>query len=62
VWAEDLLDPASLRTQGWFDADAVQRRWRDHLSGHRDSTEALWAILTFQAWLGEQSGVTAKAA
>jgi asparagine synthase (glutamine-hydrolysing) len=62
VWAEDLLDPASLGAQGWFDADAVQRRWRDHLSGHRDSTEALWAILTFQAWLGEQSGVTAKAA
>jgi asparagine synthase (glutamine-hydrolysing) len=61
-WAEDLLDPASLRAGGWFDADIVQRRWRDHLSGRSDSTEALWAILTFQAWLGEQSSVTAKAA
>ncbi|MCW3797069.1 asparagine synthase (glutamine-hydrolyzing) [Sphingomonas sp. BN140010] len=50
-WAEDLLDPATLRTQGWFDHHRVERRWRDHLSGTRDSTPAIWSILMFQAWL-----------
>jgi asparagine synthase (glutamine-hydrolysing) len=61
-WAEDLLDPAALRAEGWFDADKVARRWRDHLAGRRDSTPALWAILMFQAWQREQLTVTAAAA
>ena len=50
-WAEELLEPGAMRAEGWFDPDAVQRRWRDHLSGRRDSTPAIWAILMFQAWL-----------
>jgi asparagine synthase (glutamine-hydrolysing) len=53
-WAEDLLDPGLIRSQGWLDADIVQKRWRQHFSGQRDSTAALWALLMFQAWLGEQ--------
>lgn len=53
-WAEDLLDPQMLRTQGWFDPDLVQARWRQHLSAQRDSTPALWAILMFQSWLAAQ--------
>ena len=56
-WAEDLLDPVLIRAQGWLDADIVQRRWREHLSGRRDSTPALWALLMFQSWLAAQ-GVT----
>jgi asparagine synthase (glutamine-hydrolysing) len=61
-WAEDLLDPGSLRAEGWFDAEGVSRRWRDHLSGTRDSTPALWAILMFQAWLRAERGSAAAAA
>jgi len=61
-WAEDLLDPASMRAEGWFDPAVVQRRWADHLSGRRDSTPALWSILMFQSWLRDQSDVAAKAA
>ena len=61
-WAEDLLDPAAIRSQGWFNPDAVALRWRQHLSGNRDSTPALWAILMFQAWLREQNNVAAAAA
>ena len=53
-WAEELLDPVRMGQDGWFDAAIVQRRWRDHLSGQRDSTPALWAILMFQAWHAEQ--------
>ena len=55
-WAEELLDPARMGQDGWFDPAIVQRRWRDHLSGRRDSTPALWAILMFQAWRFEQKG------
>jgi asparagine synthase (glutamine-hydrolysing) len=36
--------------EGWFDPAIVQRRWQEHLSGRRDSTPALWAVLMFQAW------------
>jgi asparagine synthase (glutamine-hydrolysing) len=53
-WAEELLDPARMANDGWFDAEIVRRRWADHLSRRRDSTHALWAILMFQAWLAEQ--------
>ena len=53
-WAEDLLDPAMLREQGWFDPGIVRSRWRQHLSGQRDSAPALWAILMFQSWLESQ--------
>ena len=55
-WAEDLLDPARMADEGWFDPAIVRRRWQDHLTGRRDSTAALWAILMFQAWLREQNG------
>jgi len=61
-WAEDLLDPGSMRGEGWFDPDVVQRRWADHLSGRRDSAPALWSILMFQSWLRDQTDVAAKAA
>src|SRR5207253_8574960 len=27
-WAEDLLDPGAMRSDGWFDPETVQRRWR----------------------------------
>jgi asparagine synthase (glutamine-hydrolysing) len=58
-WAEDLLDPNTMRDQGFFDPDIVQRRWRDHLAGRRDSTAAIWAILMFQSWLEANSGTSA---
>jgi len=54
-WAEELLAPARLAAEGYFDAAAVGARWRDHLSGRRDGTAALWAVLMFQAWLAEQA-------
>jgi asparagine synthase (glutamine-hydrolysing) len=53
-WAEELLKPDRMTAEGWFDAEIVNRRWREHLSGRRDSTAALWGILMFQAWLHEE--------
>jgi len=60
-WAEDLLDPGLIRAQGWFDAATVRSRWQQHLSGQRDSTPALWAILMFQSWLAAQGSGTSTA-
>ena len=59
-WAEDLLDERRLAREGWFDSVIVQRRWREHLRHRRDSTAAIWAILMFQCWLGEQRGHAAE--
>jgi asparagine synthase (glutamine-hydrolysing) len=61
-WAEELLDARSLRADGWFDAEAVGARWRNHLSGREDATAALWSVLMFQAWLREQRVDNAAAA
>ena len=54
-WAEALIEPGLLRQQGYFDPAIVHRRWQQHLSGERDSTAALWAVLMFQGWLAEQA-------
>lgn len=61
-WAEDLLSPESLQCDGLLDAAIVRRRWADHLSGQRDSTPALWAVLMLQSWLREQRSARARAA
>ncbi|MGI8704735.1 MAG: asparagine synthase (glutamine-hydrolyzing) [Sphingomicrobium sp.] len=61
-WAEELLDPARMVAEGWLDANLVGRRWRDHLSGRRESTPAIWAILMFQSWLRAQEESVAVAA
>ena len=62
AWAEDLLDPSSMRAEGLLDPEIVSARWRDHLSGRTDSTAALWSILMFQAWLRERKHDCAAAA
>jgi asparagine synthase (glutamine-hydrolysing) len=62
-WAEALLDRRRLAEEGYFDPEIVHRRWRQHLSGGSDSTAALWAILMFQAWIGETAcGIRSEAA
>ena len=54
-WADDLLSEQRLRRGGMFDVDAIRRRYRDHQSGHRDSTVALWSVLMFESWLDAQA-------
>jgi asparagine synthase (glutamine-hydrolysing) len=52
-WAEDLLAPASLETDGHFDGQIVRARWQQHLSGRRNWQYSLWNVLMFQAWRRE---------
>ena len=61
-WAEEYLEPRRLAAAGWFEPGIVQRRWREHLRGRRDSTAALWAVLVFQTWLETQERQAAAAA
>lgn len=53
-WAEELLNSDRIRSEGWFDPQVIQKRWRQHLAGQRDSTSALWAILMFESWFSAQ--------
>ncbi len=61
-WAESLLSPARLKSEGFFDPQVVERRWRDHLSGRANATAAIWGVLMFQAWLNQQGEQRANAA
>ncbi|SDT95765.1 asparagine synthase (glutamine-hydrolysing) [Pseudomonas pohangensis] len=53
-WAESLLDEQRLLTEGYFYPAPIRNRWAEHLSGRRDHTASLWAVLMFQAWLERQ--------
>ena len=54
-WAESLLDEKRLAAEGYFHPAPIRQRWAEHVSGHRDHTPGLWAVLMFQAWLEENS-------
>lgn len=53
-WAEELLSREGLAEDGLFNPDVIRQAWDEHLSGRRDWTTRLWAILMFQAWRAAQ--------
>jgi asparagine synthase (glutamine-hydrolysing) len=57
-WAEDLLDPSKLASQGVFHSAKISDKWQLHLSGAENCQHELWDILMFQAWLADGKAVT----
>ena len=50
TWADELLDPALVKEQAFFDSSEVERRWNAHLEGRANLTFQIWSLLMFQAW------------
>jgi len=50
-WAEGLLDPGRLKSEGYFDVKKVRAAWDQHCSGRFNRQYDLWSILMFQSWL-----------
>ncbi len=54
-WAEDLLNPSRLATEGILRTDIISRLWDEHQSGRFNRQGELWNTLMFQAWLQRNS-------
>lgn len=50
-WGESLLEPSRLRQEGYFNSDAIRKKWTEHISGKCNWQFQLWDVLMFQAWL-----------
>jgi len=46
----EVLSPANLRSQEYFEPDAVGRLLDSHLSGRADEGKKIWALLNFCLW------------
>ena len=53
-WAEDLLSPARLRSQGVVDPILTQRIWRRYLGGDASLDHQVWTSLMFQSWMARR--------
>jgi asparagine synthase (glutamine-hydrolysing) len=52
-WADDLLSPATLATQGLLRAEPVRDVWHQHLAGQGDFAHELWTVLMLNQWLSD---------
>ena len=48
--ARELLSPARLRAQGWFQPEPVARLLDEHLAARADRSRQLWSLLVFTLW------------
>ena len=49
-WAESLLSPDRLESDGVLRAAPIRQAWNALLAGHGGSAQALWGLLLFQQW------------
>jgi asparagine synthase (glutamine-hydrolysing) len=53
-WAESLLDPQRLKSEGYFMPGPIRAVWERHLRGQGNYQHQLWPVLMFQAWLDQK--------
>jgi asparagine synthase (glutamine-hydrolysing) len=56
AWAEDLLDDARMKRDGYLIPGPIRQRWQQHLDGQRSWHYPLWNVLMFQSWLRATHG------
>lgn len=49
-WAEDLLHPNELASDGMLNAEPILTAWRRMTEGRGESALGLWAVLNYLAW------------
>jgi len=49
-WAEELLSPSSLASDGLVDPAVLRATWTQHCAGTRDWTNRIWSALMYLAW------------
>ncbi|EGU36728.1 asparagine synthetase, glutamine-hydrolyzing [Vibrio ichthyoenteri ATCC 700023] len=49
-WASELLNRERVQSEGFFDADVIDKMWVEHIEGERNWQYQLWDILMFQSW------------
>ncbi|MFZ5584427.1 MAG: asparagine synthase (glutamine-hydrolyzing) [Thermodesulfobacteriota bacterium] len=52
-WADELLDEARLKREGFFHPGPIRQRWSEHQGGGRAWHYYLWDVLMFQQWLAD---------
>ncbi|MCC2624724.1 MAG: asnB [Burkholderiales bacterium] len=50
-WAIALLDASKIKNQGYLNAELIQKKLDQHLSGTANNASCLWDVLMFQQWL-----------
>lgn len=53
-WAESLMSESKIKNQGFFNYQAINSKWEEHLKGKRNWSYHIWDVLMFQAWLEKQ--------
>jgi asparagine synthase (glutamine-hydrolysing) len=49
-FAREVLAPARIRAQGWFDSDVVTSILDRHVTGREDLSRQLWGLMAFSLW------------
>lgn len=47
---EDYLDPETIRDQGVFQPETIERLKQEHLAGTANHSHLLWSLIVFQSW------------
>ena len=55
VWAEDLLGTIDHAAGGLLMKQPVLEAWNEHVSGKRDHSHRLWAVLMFLSWANSRT-------